>query len=290
MQRNPKFCLIALIIAAFGVSVARAQSGYALGIGVSGDDAGSAALSVFGDYSFTDATSISASYSATNADGDPDDLTTRVWTLGVRHDFGPLGIDLRGGQSGDPDDFDSTDLRIALFRQTDHWTLNAHGSRRDIDLVFQGVNPRLPLTRKASLQGDGLGARIAFRTDSGWRLYAGAEVFDYDRDLDLLANAAIIRRLSPTTLSLSGSLLDQRWSIGIEAPLAKQRALSFDVYRDTQVANLGVVDSAAISWLTPLADRGDLDVSLGISQSDSLGDDQTAVFLSVLFLFYGGFD
>lgn len=116
--------LCTLIVTALLMAPAVADdAGYALGFGVSADNGDGIGVVGLVDVSFNDQASVFASYAATNADAIPEDIETRDWNVGGRYDFGPIGIEASGGQSGDPDDLDSTDLTLGVFHTSESWSL-----------------------------------------------------------------------------------------------------------------------------------------------------------------------
>ncbi|MEL7298197.1 MAG: porin [Pseudomonadota bacterium] len=263
--------------------------GYALGVGISADNADGFTAIALADLSLSEAASVSASVGATRAAARPEDLRTREWSIGGRYDFGAVGIEARGGQSGDPDDFDAEDLMVGLFHQGEHWRVSLQYLERDIDLVLRTSRTQQSFEFNVPLQADGWRLSTSYRTESRWRWYGQYRQFDYDRDLSPLSNRFIVERLTPTTLTLATSLLDDSLSVGMEVPLGGSKALNVAFARDTLAGNLGSVDSASFGMLMPVGQRGDLDITIGISQGDdNFGDDST-FYLNVLYLFYGLF-
>ncbi|MEL6868848.1 MAG: hypothetical protein AAFO81_03520 [Pseudomonadota bacterium] len=262
--------------------------GYALGAGVAVDDGDGVSVSVLADYSFNDAASVFANFASTQAAALPDDITTRDWSVGARYDFGPLGFDISGGQSGDPDDFDAEDLSLGVFHRGARWSGSLRYLQRDIDVVLRTELLRNAVEFVAPLEATGWRGNIAYRTEKRWRWSVTARRFDYDRDLSVLGGRFITRRISPTSLTLASALLDDSISAGLEIPLANSRAINLQLGRDTLAGELGEIRNASVGWLTPLGKRGDLDLSVGVSDgNDALG--QTTIFFSALYLFYGGF-
>lgn len=281
-----------LLIAALSACAAAGadDGGYAIGVGLAFDNADGIGASALIDYSFNDRASVSASYASTRASAAPDDITTRDWSVGARYDFGPLGFDIAGGQSGDPDDFDSNDLSAGIFHSGDHWQLSARYLQRDIDLVLRFALIQDAPEFSVPLEADGYRLSARFRADNGVSVGANTRSYDYDRDLSPLSGRFIVQRLSPTTLTLSSSLLERSDALDVEFPLSDGRAINFQYARDRLAGGLGDVDSVSAGYLTPAGSRGDLDLSVGISRGDGPFDDDDSVFFSVLYLFYGGFD
>ena len=279
-------CAFALLVAP---AVADEQS-YALGLGLSADSGDGFAATVIGDFAFNEHASVSASYAATQANALPEDITTRDWFVGARYDFGPVGFEASGGQSGDPDDFDSTDLTIGVFHAGEHWNLSARYLERDIDLVVRPFLRDDALEVEVPLEAQGWRLAARYRTDEDVSLGASLRKYDYDRDLSPLSGDFIVRRLSPTTLTLSSALTDRTIGINAEFPIGGSRALGFGYTRDTLAGGLGEVDSLSTNLLLPAGRRGDLDIGFGLSRGDDLIGDDNTYFLSVLYLFYGIID
>lgn len=266
------------------------EQGYALGVGVSADSGDGLSATVIGDFAFNDRASVSASYASTQADALPEDITTRDWFVGARYDFGPIGFEASGGQSGDPDDFDSTDLTVGVFHSGEHWSLSARYLERDIDLVVRPFLRNDAITVDVPLQAEGWRLAARYRTGEGVSLAASLREYDYDRDLSPLSGDFIVRRLSPTTLTLSSALTDRTIGLSAEFPIGGSRALGFGYTRDTLAGGLGEVDSLAANLLLPAGSRGDIDIGLGMARGDDVFGDDDTFFLSVLYLFYGVLD
>ncbi len=266
------------------------DSGYVVGLGLAIDNGDGYGASALFDYSFNDQASAYISVATTRADARPNDVTTRDWSVGGRYNFGVIGVELFGGQSGDPDDFDSDDLSLGIFHRGEHWQFGARYLQREIDLIFRlALLPEAPRVA-VPLRADGYRINARYRHDSGASVGASTQRFDYDRDLTPLGGRFIVQRLSPTTLSLASSLLDRSSTLDVEFPLEGSRAISLLVARDTLAGSLGDVDSVSLGYLMPAGRRGDLDISLGFSKGDGVFDDGNTAFISVLYLYYGGFD
>ncbi|MFK8053776.1 MAG: porin [Woeseiaceae bacterium] len=265
------------------------ERAFAIGMGISADNSDGFSASAIADVSASDALGFSATLGTTRLSARPEDLSTREWSLGARYDFGPLGFDARVGQSGDPSDFDANDLSVGIFKETEHWRWSLNYLQRDIDLVLRTTLTQIATEIVVPLEADGYRAALRYRTDSDWAWYGSIRRFDYDRDLSPLAGRFIVQRLTPTTLTLASSLLDQSLTVGVEVPLSKQRAINFSLARDELAGGLGDVNSASIGLLLPMGQRGDLDLSIGTSRSDADFSTEDTVFVSVLYLFYGLF-
>lgn len=281
--------MICFLVFACAPTAIADDASYALGVGVSADNADGFSATALFDASLNEAASVSVTIGSTRASARPVDLRTREWSIGARYDFGLFGLEARTGQSGDPDDFDATDVMIGVFKRTDKWRLSAQYMQRNIDLILRTLILATPIELTVPLDADGLRLSARYKTDNRWAWYGSYRQFDYDRDLSPLAGRFIVQRLTPTTLTLASSLLDTSVAIGVEMPLKDQRALNFSLARDELAGGLGTVSSASIGLLTPLGKRGDLDINIGASRSNNSFDDGSALFLSVLYLHYGFF-
>lgn len=281
--------LLALTIMSSLSAGVQADAGYAIGLGVSADNNDGRAVTALLDLSLNDEASVTASLGTTRTDAVPQDLSTRDWSLGGRYDFGPIGFELSGGQSGDPDDFDADDLSVGLFHRGEHFSWSARYLTRDLNLVLRTVLTRDALRFDVPLDAHGYRLGAGYRTDSRWFWQASYRRYDYDRDLSALGGRFLLQRLSPTTLSLATSLLDESSSLGVDIPLAREASLNLTWTRDELAGGLGSADSLSVGWLQPIGTQSDLELSIGVSQPDDQFDSGSAVFFNVLYLYYGLF-
>ncbi|MEL6950091.1 MAG: porin [Pseudomonadota bacterium] len=281
---------ILLTTAFLAAPAAADDAGYALGFGVSADNGGGIGVVGIVDVSFNEQASVFASYAATNADAIPEDIETRDWNVGGRYDFGPIGFEASGGQSGDPDDLDSTDLTLGVFHTSEHWSLSARYLERDIDLAVRPFLRNDAIAVEVPLEAEGWRVAARYRTDNRVSLGASLRQYDYNRDLSPLSGAFIVQRLSPTSLTLASALTDSTITVDVEFPMRGSRAFGLSYARDELAGNLGDVDSFGANLLMPAGDRGDLDIGFGLSNSDGVVEDDTTFYVSVLYLFYGLFD
>lgn len=284
-----KVALISLVsLGLCSTALADDGSGYAIGIGVAADDGNGTTASLIGNLLVNDELSLFASYATTGADGDPDNIQTRDWEIGGSYDFGAIGIDVYGGQTGDPDDFDAADLSYGIFHTNERWNLSARYLTRDIDAILR--TPGLDNVDAVTVPLEATGWRVAigYRTNNKFRISASSRWYDYDRDLSVLGNRFVVLRLSPTSLTLATSLLDRSDSVGFEWPLTGQRAIELRASRDQLAGDLGRASTFSAGFITPVGQRGDLDISVGVSRGEA-GIEGDTVFLSLFYLFYGGF-
>lgn len=276
-----------LLLSSLLCTVAAADDpGYALGVGVAADNGDGFTGTIIGNLIVNDELLLSANFASTQADAFPEDIQTRDWELSAHYDFGAIGIEAFGGQSGDPDDFDAQDLSAGFFHYGDHWSWSARYLTRDIDLILSTPNVDRLDDISVPLEATGWRASLGYRTESGFRVSANARRFDYDRNLEILGSRVIVQRLSPTSLTLATSLLDQSMSVTVEWPLKDLRAINLSVSRDELAGNLGSADTYSAGFLTPIGQRGDLDIAVGVSQGTD-GIEGDTIFLSIFYMFYG---
>lgn len=266
------------------VTLSAAENTYLLGAGVSADNADGRSISGLIDYGFTEATSMSLIIAFTEASGEPEDVRTRGWNLGLNHDFGPIGVDLSLGQWGDPDHFDSDDVSAGVFVSSERWYAAANYLSRDIDLTFRANILDRVFERTLSTKADGVSAVLRYTNELGASFFVSGATYDYDADVTRLDQFEILRLLTPTTITLSGSLLDSTFSVGAEMPLG-ERSLSASYTRDATATDQIDVDTLAIGLLNPMGSRTDLDVSVGYSDAQNA---DSGVFVSLLVFYYGG--
>ena len=277
-----------LIVAAgftiFSLCPAHAESLYVVGLSAGADSAEGRNVSALFDYSFTDATSITFDAGVTQAEGDPVDIKTTLWDVALAHDFGPVGVEASLGQWGDSDEFTSDNYSAGLFRSFGSWRISVDYLHRDLELTFRSLgSPDTTINNNVS--ADGIQAGLGFTADSGAALYATAHRYDYNRNVTRLEQFRLARLLSPSSLTLSGSLLDHSVSVGGDWPVGDQ-LLSLNYARDRTAVDQTDVDSLSFSWLTPLGERSDIEIGVGVSRDEL----DSQYFVSVLFLHYGGIE
>jgi hypothetical protein len=94
----------------------------------------------------------------------------------------------------------------------------------------------------------------------------------------------VVRLLSISRLSLLSSLIDWRVSAGIGVNFGLQR-WQLDVAKWRGAIDGGDNRSVTITFLTPMTDRTDIEISLGYDDSDLYGE---VTVLNLFLYFYGG--
>lgn len=277
--------LAALLLCAFANTAV--AEGYVLGGGIGGDDSGGVSLAALADFSIGQSTWLTMSAGLTNADTFDEPIRTRSANLSLLHQFKQWGVSAEAGIWGDSGLLESTDVGASIFWMPGRWRLSAEIERRDVELTLRRLvaDPVLGLTDiSAGANADGVGASVRYRTIGGASVSLRAKRFDYDRNLNRLASIELIRRLSPSTLTLAGALRDFEASLGIEWERG-EHLLGIEYGRDRLAVGEFDVDSVTGSWALPAGKRTDMEFSLGYSRSE--GQDGT-LYAGVYLYFFGG--
>ncbi len=261
-----------------------AENPYVVGLSAAVDSAEGMSVTGLVDYSLSDETTITASAGVTNAEGDTSDFQTLEWDIELAHKFGPLGVDVSAGQWGDSDEFESVNGSIGLFRESGRWRSSVGYLVRDLEIMFRSTNAPSGRSR-GEVQARGLRAGLSYAYESGAGIFLNARRYDYDQNIRRLDQIQIARLLSPSSLTLSGSLLDHSASVGIDWPY-REHILSLTASRDRTAVDSRDVDSLAVGWLMPAGKQSDVEFGIGASRDDM----DTQYFVSVLVLFYRGLD
>ena len=278
------------IIAATTLAIsatAHADRSFVLGGGIGADDTGGLSVDALADVSLTDRTWLTLSAGTTDADTERDSIRTSAVQLGLTHRFGTLGIGIGGGTWGDAGRLESNDLNFDVFWQSDTWRFAIDYERRDIELtlVFRPLDPVLPPQEvTASLDGDGIGANVRYRTKSNTSFSLRARQFDYSRDISRLDSLELVRRISPTTLTLVGALRESQYTAAVDWEEGSYR-FGLEIARDRLIVGELDVTSVTGTVLAPIGRRMDLEVNFGVSNSD---DAEGGAYGGLFLFFYGG--
>lgn len=274
-------CLILL------TATAEAGTPFVLGGGIGADDTGGLSLDVLADISLTERTWLTVSGGSTDADTETDSIRTNSAQIGMTQEFGAIGIGIGAGTWGDSGRLESNDLNFDIFWKSDSWRIALDYERRDIDLtlVIAALDITLPDRQlSTSLDGDGIGASVRYRTEKNTSFTVRARQFDYSRDISRLDSLELIRRISPTTLTLAGALRDAQYSAMIEWEEGNYR-FGLEVAKDTLAVGDLDVTSVTGSLLAPLGRRMDIEVNVGFSNADGV---DSGAYGGVFLFFYGG--
>lgn len=253
--------------------------------GVQSDAEGSTSGLVSADVGVTESTWVSFAVVANRSPSDRAGLDTRSLSAGLDQRFGSFGLTLGIERWGESGEIESDDWDVGLTWQGERLRLGAGIERRDFGVTFQFTGPGdRTFSRESGFDADGVRARFAFEIAPEWRLFASGSRYDYSVDLTLVPRLDILRLLSTSTLTLANSLVDYQYSLGIEREFGN-KALSATLGRDRSAVDKSVLETVDLGLLLPLAARVDIELRLGVSNSDDFGSE---VFGGVFLFFYGG--
>jgi hypothetical protein len=257
------------------------SDGYILGFGGEADTAGGRAVAVFGDVGVTKDTWLSAFLARTRTGNGPTSLDTDLADVAIDHWFRPLGIRLGVAYWGDDEVLDSGDLRASIYFRNDALSVSADYERRNFDLTF-GTNV-LPRPRVAEFHGDGYGAKARFAVGDATSFSFSGMGYHYSRNINLQPNIDVLRVFSTSRLGLMNSLLDYRFSAGIDRSLGL-RIVDLRLERWQTAIDQGRVDSIGAGLLAPVNQFSDMEFRFAYDYSETFGK---TITLSVFYYFFG---
>ena len=262
---------------------ALAADGYIIGLGAEGDSADGLSASLVGDVAVSEHTWLTAAVAKSTVDlPRMQSLDTWYGDLGIDHLFDPIGVRLGIAYWGDSDILDSKDWRGSVYWRNDKVMLSGEYEIRDFRF-------ELPATdffpgRIARFDATGIGLTTRFELSEKVSLGLRGMDYDYDVNLRLDRNQGILELLSFSRLSLINSLVDYRVGASLGLDAGKQH-WRLDVSSLKGEVDGGTTRSATVRLLTPMSKNGDIEIGLGVDQSDLYG---SVTFLSVFLYFYGG--
>jgi hypothetical protein len=257
------------------------SDGFILGFGGEADTAGGRAVAAFGDLGVTKKTWLSAMLAQTMTGSGPRSLDTVYAGLAIDHWFEPVGIRVAAAYWGDDEILDSTDLRTSIYFRNEALSISADYERRNFDLTI-GANV-LPRPRVIEFYGDGYGAKARLVVGDATALSLGGMGYSYSRDISLQPDIDILRIFSSSRLGLMNSLLDYRFSAGIDWSVGS-RTIDLQLERWQTVIDQGYVDSIGAGLLTPVNQFSDVELRFSYDYSDTFGK---TITLSVFYYFFG---
>lgn len=265
------------------VGNAWAADGFMIGAGVEADSADGRAGSVVGGIGLTETTWVSAGLAKSSvALRRGQDLETLYADLEVDHWFKPVGVRLGVAYWGDSDILDSQDWRGSLYWRGTKASIAANYEYRDFDFVI----PSFELFPGRTIKFDADGVGMTARVEISEKVSLGLSGMKYDYSVDFRPNdnRDIVDLVSATRLSLINSLVDHRakLSLGFDHGL---RRWEMDLSTREGVVDGSRTKSVTVNFLTPLAGKSDIELSVGYDDSEVYGD---VTFFSVFVYFYGG--
>lgn len=256
---------------------------YVVGVGVEADSADALAAALFGEIAVADATWAFASIARNTAElPRRPDLETWYADIGVDHWFQPLGLRAAVAYWGDSDTFDSIDWRASLYWRSDRVTLSGEYEYRDFELNIPDFGA-IP-ARRATFDADGFGASARFAISDDFSVSVRGIDYEYSVDISVANNPGIVDLISFSRLSLINSLVDYRAGVtfGLDDDV---RHWEFNVATWRGEVDGSRTDSFTLRFLTPMGRSSDIELGLGIDESELYGQ---VTFFSVFLYFYGG--
>lgn len=275
---------IALGVVLLAAAPAVSEPGdFLLGAGLEADSGDGFAATLIGDVAVGESTFLSGSVSHSDFERPSGETVDNLYVdIGVEHYFDPIGVRAGAAYWGDEDLLASRDLRAAVFARGESAYLSLNGEHREFEFTVDGGRFFAPRTIDFDANGLGLSGRLGVSPDVS--LQAGGMVYDYSVDFRLGDGDRIRDQLLLSRLSVLSSLVDWRASIGLTVDTGSS-SWQFDVSRWVGAIDDSDNVGATLSFLTPMTERTDIEISLGHDDSDLYGD---LTFLSVYVFFYGG--
>ena len=262
-------------------SNAEASAGYVLGLNAEADNAGGRAVAGFIDYGVTENTWLSGLVARTNTGGVSGGLETIYLDAAIEHSFGVVGVRAGAAYWGDNDILDSTDVRASMFFRGKKGSLSFDYEKRDFDFVF--ISPFDDRVRTAEFTANGVGAAASLQSSEKLRLFVSGMGYDYSRDIRRQPEIDSLRLLSSSRLSLMNSLIDYRFSGGMEFRFGN-RSLDLTLSNWQTAVDGGKVRSISLGFVTPSGPASDLEMRVAFDESENFGN---TLALAVSFYFFG---
>jgi hypothetical protein len=213
------------------------------------------------------------------------DVSARMASLGIEHDFGPIGLALTGERWGDTDNLESRDWRGEVFVAREDFRFALTLERRAIDIFFSGFGaPILSDLRRVRIDVDGSGISGRLKLSPQWRIYGSWMEYDYPRGMRLVPRADRLNLLSTSAVTLAYSFVDQYARFGVERAFG-EKLLNIDFGQDRSTIDDSRLKSISASVLLPVARRLDLELQLGTSRVDG---GSSGLYGGLSLLIYGG--
>jgi len=263
-------------------SPAWSAEGYIIGTGVEADSGDAIAATFSAELGLTKNTWLSTAVARSKVDLPRGrSIDTLYADIGIDHWFQPLGVRAGVAYWGDNEVLDSVDFRGSVYWRNDKVSVSGDFEYRDFTFdIFRGD---LRPGQDAEFHAHGAGLSARFELNESVDLSFSAIDFSYDVNLRLDANRPIRDFLSVSRLSLLNSLIDYRGrvTLGVDVGL---RRWSLDYATWQGEVDGGKTNSVTLRFLTPLGQKSDVEIGLGVDRSKDFG---SVTLLSVFFFFYG---
>ena len=254
---------------------------YLLGVGVEGDSADGRAISAFGDFGLTENTWVSVSATAAETKGFIRDNDTIRGQVSLDYFFDPVGIRFGGGYWGNEDILDSRDLNATVYVRGNGGSLSLNYEKRRFEFDLQSALLR---GRTVEFSADGWGLSSRLSLGERVNLYLSGMAYDYSRNLRAQPDINVLAFVSNSRLSMMNSLIDDRYSGGIEIKFGL-RSIDLTAGQWRTAVDGSRIDSYSIGFLTPVSDRFDGEFRLSLDESDNYGP---TTALSFYLYYFGG--
>lgn len=262
---------------------ATATEGYLIGAGLEGDSSDGIAATAMAGVGLGETTWLSAALARQSIDA-ADRLDVDSWyaDFSVDHWFDPLGVRLGAAYWGDSDSLESNDLRASFYWREKRFSIAGDYEYRDFTVELPDVD-RFP-RRSVSFDATGVGLSARFDVSDVLSVRLSGMDYDYNANLRLDSNRALLQLLAFSRLSLINSLADRRISAGFGLEVgAREWLLDLGTWKGE--VDGGTSRSLTLSLLNPLGDSSDAEFAVGWDDSDLYGN---VTFFSVFLFFYGG--
>ena len=265
-------------------AIATADPGdFIIAAGVETDSEDSLALSLLGDVALGESTWLSASVAHSGVDVPIRQEVDFLYAdVGIDHFFDPVGIRIGVSYWGDSDLLDSNDVRGSFYSRGERSSLSFDAEHRQFNFAV----PAIGLMPQTDVEFDGTGAGLSGRIDlnDNVSLSASGMSYEYSREFNIGDAARISDLLNFSRLSVLSSLVDWRARVGMDIDVGL-RNLQFGLSRWRGVVDKSNNFGATIGFLTPIASRADVEISVGYDDSNLYGE---VTFVSVFVYLYGG--
>jgi hypothetical protein len=261
---------------------ALAAEGWIAGVGAEGDTTDGLAGVAFADVAVAEKTWLTASIGGNTVElPRRRSINTRFGRLGIDHWFDPVGVKLEVAYWGDSDVLDSRDWGGSLYWRSDRVMLAGDYEYRDFRFTIPATQ-RFP-GRTVDFDAHGVGLTTRFDLTESLNLGFAGMTYDYSVDLRLDDNRGLLDLLSFSRLSLINSLVDYTAFVTLGLDVGERNwQLEAGTWRGA--VDGGTTTSATLRFLTPLGRSSDVELGIGLDDSDLYG---SVTFFSVFLYFYG---
>ena len=263
-------------------SALAARGDYILGAGVAVDNQNGLAAIVVADWSVGEKTWLSTSIGRNSVElPNRQDLDTWYGDISIDHFWEPVGARFGVAYWGDARTLDSLDYVAALYTRGEKGTISIDAEYRDLELELPPIDLFARTSIPFNANGLGLSGRLKLSERTDFRLSGMS--YEYNINLRIDDTDRVVRLLSISRLSLLSSLIDWRVSAGVGLNVGLRR-WQLDVAKWRGAIDGGDNRSITISFLTPVTDKTDIEISLGYDDSDLYGE---VAVLNLFLYFYG---